>query len=344
MHAKAGSLPAACGLRARPSTITLVNPQGTIMKPRITVFISLVSLATQVFAEGAAEFRAQTRASLFRADDRLSQAMIYAGPVNGLVRFSAGDITYLHPDADIIVGRGNTLAFLRGIYAGFHADARTELHRMAGDISADGTLGYTFGWLDELKTPEDSTVVELSHGRYVAVWRRRDRDWELEAFLRLSSTAPPPPPPADALILDGEPGERVRDHAEAHALTASIADARFADHSLARGYSQAFDAHAAEAAIFLSAGNIYWNRAGVNQAFAGWTPDQSLRWHPLRAAAAASGDLAWTVGHGNFWFGLGTGAESAAPSKYLTLWLRTPQGWRFLLDAGSSRPADPLPR
>ena len=256
-------------------------------------------------------------------------------------------LTLLKPpgefDADIVVGKANTQSFLREAYANYYPNARTELHRVAGDTSADGTLGYTFGWLDELKTPRNSTVVDPSYGRYVAVWRRRDREWELEAFVRISSPAQLPAPPADALILDGEPGERVRDHAEAHALAASIADARFADHSLAKGYSVAFDAYAADAAIFVSTSNIYWNRAGVSLAFSGWTPDQSLRWHPLRAGAAASGDLAWTVGHGNFWFGLGTGAEVASPSKYLTLWLRTADGWRFLLDCGNGRPADPAP-
>jgi ketosteroid isomerase-like protein len=315
------------------------------MTPRITALILWTSLAAQGHAteQAAPETRGDARASLFRADNRLSQSMMYAGPVSGLVKHAAGDITYLHPDADIVVGKGNTQSFLRQAYAHYYPNARTELHRIAGDTSADGTLGYTFGWLDELKTPKNSTVVDLSYGRYVAVWRRRDRDWELEAFLRISSTAQPPAPPADALILDGEPGERVRDHADAHALAASIADARFADHSLAKGYSEAFDAYAADAAIFVSTSNIYWNRAGVNLAFSGWTPDQSLRWHPLRAGAAASGDLAWTVGHGNFWFGLGSGAEGAAPSKYLTLWLRTADGWRFLLDCGNARPADPLP-
>lgn len=311
---------------------------------RASALILLVSLSVTVQAAepGAADLRGDARTSLFRADSKLSQSMMYAGPVNGFVKFAAGDITYLHPDAEIIVGKANTQAFLRYTYSGFRS-ARTELHRIAGDTSADGSLGYTFGWLDEQKTPKNSIVEDLSYGRYVAVWRRRDRDWELEAFLRIASSAQPPAPPADALILDGEPGERLRDHAEAHALAASVADARFADHSLAKGYSEAFDAYAADAAIFVSTSNIYWNRAGVNLAFSGWTPDQSLRWHPLRAGAAASGDLAWTVGHGNFWFGLGTSAEGAAPSKYLTLWLRTPDGWRFLLDAGSGRPPDPAP-
>ena len=125
-------------------------------------------------------------------------------------------------------------------------------------------------------------------------------------------------------------------------LAASVADARFADLSLAQGYSVAFDKFAADAAILVTSGEVFWNRAGVNEAFAGWSPDQSLRWHPLRAGAAGSGDLAWRIGHGTFVFGIG-GTEARSYSKYLTVWLRTAAGWRFLIDGGNSRPADPVP-
>jgi ketosteroid isomerase-like protein len=311
-----------------------------------TTVLASVGIAAGAFAtdaEALHDHRGETRASLFRADTQLSRAMTHAGPVEGFLRNAAADVTYLHPGQEILVSRGNVGNFLRSTYSAYLPGVSTGLHRVAGDVSADGTLGYTFGWLDETRTPRESTAVELSYGRYAAVWRRQGREWQVEVFLRLGGNAPLPPPPADALLLDGEAGVKLRDHPEAHALTASVADARFADLSLARGYSVAFDRYAADAAILLTAGDIFWNRAGVNAAFGGWTPDQSLRWHPLRAGAAASGDLAWTVGHGNFHFNVGTPTESRSPSKYLTVWLRTPDGWRFLFDGGNARPADPVP-
>jgi ketosteroid isomerase-like protein len=283
------------------------------------------------------------RASLFRADTQLSRAMTHAGPVAGFVKSIAGDVVYLHPGQEILVGRSNVAVFLESSYAEYQAGASMGLHRIAGDVSADDTLGYTFGWLDETKTRKGGDVVELSYGRYVAVWRRLGREWQVGAFLRLGGNAPLPPPPSDALIIDGEQGVERHDHPAAHAVDAAVADARFADLSLAQGYSVAFDRYAADAAILVTGGDIFWNRAGVNAAFGGWTPDQSLRWHPLRGGGAASGDLAWTVGHGNFHFNVGTPGESKSPSKYLTVWLRTPAGWRFLIDGGNSRPADPVP-
>lgn len=290
----------------------------------------------------AAHERGDARASLFRAENQLSRAMTWAGPVEGFIKAVAPDVAYLHPGAEIITSRGNTYGFLKTTYAAYQSEIRTELHRVAGDVSSDGTLGYTFGWLDEVRTRKADGVVETVYGRYVALWTRKDREWEVAAFMRLAGSAPLSPPPADALIVDGEAGVKLRDHPDAHALAVNVADARFADLSVAQGYSVAFDRYAADAAIFITSGEIFWNRAGVNEAFSGWSPDQSLRWHPLRAGAAGSGDLAWSIGHGTFIFGIG-GTETRSYSKYLTVWLRTAAGWRFLLDGGNSRPADPVP-
>jgi ketosteroid isomerase-like protein len=301
-------------------------------------------LAATAFAnDGSQGYRErEARVALLRADTQLSRAMTWGGPVEGFIKNAASDVTYLHPGAEVIVGRGNAHDFLTNAYAPWLPEVRTELHRVAGDVSADGMLGYTFGWLDEVRTRRDNGVVETVYGRYVAVWTRKDRDWQVEVLLRLGGAAPLSAPPSNALIIDGEPGVKQRDHAEAHAVTASIADARFADLSLAQGYSVAFDRYAADAAVLVTGGEIFWNRAGVNEAFSGWSPDQSLRWHPLRAGAAGSGDLAWSIGHGTFIFGIG-GPETRSHSKYLTVWLRTADGWRFLIDGGNARPADPAP-
>jgi hypothetical protein len=38
----------------------------------------------------------------------------------------------------------------------------------------------------------------------------------------------------------------------------------------------------------------------ITAAMGGWEPLQTLSWYPLRAEAAASGDLGWSIGHGTF--------------------------------------------
>jgi hypothetical protein len=72
-------------------------------------------------------------------------------------------------------------------------------------------------------------------------------------------------------------------------------------------------------------------------------PTQTLSWYPLRGEAAASGDLGWSIGHGTF-ADESSGSVQRFYSKYLTIWIRTASGWRWLLDAGNPHPAPtPVP-
>ena len=49
-------------------------------------------------------------------------------------------------------------------------------------------------------------------------------------------------------------------------------------------------------------------------------------------------DLGWSIGHGTYSFNDGQ-TEQLSYSKYLTVWVRTAAGWRFLMDGGNGRPA-----
>jgi hypothetical protein len=275
-------------------------------------------------------------ASLLSAQERLTTSMADSGPVDGFVPFAAWDIAYLHPGQEVITGRDATRSFLKTVYPR-GTSVKTVLHVIAGQASKDGSLGYTFGWLEETTAPSMTT-----YGRFIATWKRSDHYWAIQGFQRLSSSAPPSPTPDDALIVDGVPADPGRGIREAHALAVATADANFADLSIAQGYTIAFPAWSSDAAVVVTAGDFYWNRAGVEFAFSGWTPDQTLSWHPLRAEAAGSGDLGWSLGHGTFSTVDGSNVQRSY-SKYLTVWIHTPEGWRWLLDGGNSRPAPVQP-
>jgi hypothetical protein len=61
------------------------------------------------------------------------------------------------------------------------------------------------------------------------------------------------------------------------------------------------------------------------------------RWWPLLTIAAASGDLGVTIGEAEI---MPPGAAAPALSKYLSVWLRQPDGsLKYVVDAGSARPA-----
>jgi ketosteroid isomerase-like protein len=268
-----------------------------------------------------------------RAQRQLAAAMQAAGPIEGFVPFLAPDAAYLHPREEIVTGRDATRALLRRVYAN-RRSPRTTLHAWTAGASADRGFGYTFGWLAETSIAANGST-ETSFGRFVAVWRNREGGWRVHAFLRIESTAPPAEPPSDARILEGAPGVPQPGVPAAHRTAIAIADSFFSDLSIAQGYSIAFPAYAADASVLVTAGDSAWNKEGVEAAMAGWDPSQTLSWYPLRSEAAASGDLGWSIGHGTF--AVENGGSSY--SKYLTLWIRTADGWRWLLDAGNPRPA-----
>src|SRR5690349_17186342 len=160
-HLAAESVPAAATRLPRASdrpSITRKRGTGEFsmsLRKLASIFLGLLWFGIGLAHDGPRERDA--RGSLFRADSQLSRG----------------------------VGRANAQDFLEATYAAYLPGVRTELHRVAGDVAADGSLGYTFGWLDEMRTRRADGVVETAYGRYVAVWARRDRDWQMQVFLRL---------------------------------------------------------------------------------------------------------------------------------------------------------------
>lgn len=274
--------------------------------------------------------------SLLRAHDRFARSFELDGPIDGFVPNLTTDVAYLHPGQEIITGRDATRTFLKTVYAKPRA-VKTLLHRVAGQASADGMLGYTLGWLEETTSSKGVPPVTM-YGRFIAMWKKREGEWHVQGFLRLASAQPLGPVPPDALIVDGTPAVVKPGLTAANQLEIATADSRFADLSIDQGYTVAFTSYDMAESIIVTAGAFYWNSAGVELAWSGWTPAEQLSWYPLRAEAAGSGDFGWTIGHGTYSFNDGQTVQRSY-SKYLTVWIRTADGWRFLMDGGNSRPA-----
>jgi ketosteroid isomerase-like protein len=101
---------------------------------------------------------------------------------------------------------------------------------------------------------------------------------------------------------------------------------------------EGFLALVADDALFAGAGGVAEGREAVRASWARlFAPDgPRLTWAPQRALAAASGDLAFTIGHYRL------AAREPAEGAYVTVWRRPPGGaWRALLDM-ANRPATSL--
>lgn len=279
--------------------------------------LAVVAAASPARAD--APDHAAVRASLYAADSLISASIGVLGP-DGIGRWLARDATYLHPDQPVITGREAARGVLRTAFAA------QRLHRLGGDASADGTLGYTFGWFDD-------------GARYIATWRNTTGLWWVAGFVRIPGRKPPSPPPADAAILAGDHGTPHPSTAEQTAHDATTADAMFSQRSESQGYTAAFTHYGAADAVIVGGSDLYWNAAGVAQALGGWTSAEQLRWRPQISVGAASGDLAFTIGVATMTVRKGTQIDRHH-SKYLTVWARQPDGsWRFLADGGNAAPA-----
>jgi ketosteroid isomerase-like protein len=298
---------------------------------------ALALLLCAAFTTNAhASHRPDATDALLRADDRLSRSLELDGPIEGFVPYLSGDAAYLYPGQEIITGRDATRALLKTVYTA-PKTVRTTLHRIAGQASVDGTLGYTVGWLEETATPKDAPAV-TTYGRYIAMWKNHDHEWKVQGFLRLASTRALAPVPQDALIVDGVNVVTHPGLPAAQRLEITTADSRFADLSIDQGYTVAFTSYDMPESVIVTGGDFFYNHAGVEFAWSGWTPAEQLSWYPLRSEAAASGDLGWSIGHGTYSFNDGQTVQNSY-SKYLTVWVRTANGWRFLMDGGNGRPA-----
>jgi uncharacterized protein (TIGR02246 family) len=113
-----------------------------------------------------------------------------------------------------------------------------------------------------------------------------------------------------------------------------------------RAFAEATAARGAEgwASFFTPDGRMYRQRgyvdgrdsirAAIAPAFADTT--SALRWAPDTAVVAASGDLAYTLGHWESVARTPTGDSVVARGNYVTIWRRQPDGsWKAAVDIGN---------
>ncbi len=63
--------------------------------------------------------------------------------------------------------------------------------------------------------------------------------------------------------------------------------------------------------------------------------DHRLSWQPTESGAFAGGREGWTRGA---WQVVDAAGTTVATGRYVTIWRRTPAGWRVLMDTGVSDP------
>jgi ketosteroid isomerase-like protein len=199
--------------------------------------------------------------------------------------------------------------------------------RIAVRAEVHGDLGYVVGLLERELTETSGTDRFV---KYLNVWRREGGVWRVEAQFVTRPVDTPTIAPALELFTDKACVAPIpRDQAKAAVMAADVA---FDQQSAADGVAAAFGAWATDDAILV--GKLAVGREAIVAEFAG-SPDDTLRWKPLKGGASSDGALGWTVGEGTY-----TSGTQQFFSKYITIWRREADGsWKFVADGGNPRPA-----
>lgn len=267
----------------------------------------------------------EVRAELLAVDRTYAEAANSVNLIDALVAPLAPQAVFLAPGPVFLRGPAAVRPFLQATPS--NALSKWAWTPIRVDVSSNGKEGYTMGYT-ELTQPSGVVLP----GRYLSYWvKQSDGTWRIEAYKRIPRAAGPvslTPPPGFETPDDKHRRYFPNTDAESEAAAAAAADQTFSDLAQVIGNSEAFARYAAPTAA--QSGNqasVGWEfgRAAIAAAHAG-EPLGAFSWTPVSAHAAASGDLAFTVG----WV---FNASGQTLGKYFSVWQKQNTGeWLYVVD------------
>jgi len=115
-------------------------------------------------------------------------------------------------------------------------------------------------------------------------------------------------------------------------------DKEFSRMSVEEGLNAAFIAYAADSVVKVREGNFpITGKDTMTQIYLS-NPDTGviLKWYPVKAEVAASGDLGYTFGNWEMYL---KAKDTTMYGNYITIWRLQPDGtWKYILDTGNNTP------
>lgn len=299
---------------------------------RCAALLSLFASAACWNAQATGLLPVQTPQSLveelIEADRRFGQAAAGTTAIPGLMAMFAPDVIVQGPTG-MVRGADEVTTTLSA--NPLNATSRLAWAPIRGGVSADGTHGFTFGYMT--LTQADGKVVPL---KYLAYWIRRDGQWRVAAYKRrvrpageVNSAMLAPSLPA-RLMLSAD-GSRLMEHQRS--LVA--AEKAFSDEAQQIGLGPAFTKHGWPDAMNMGgpsdAGFVIGNDAiGRNIGGASPDPTSPVFWSAEEAIVSPSGDLGVTFGH--ITPHAKPGAPAQPPAPFFTIWRRIDGVWKYIAE------------
>ena len=208
--------------------------------------------------------------------------------------------------------------------------AKAEWTPIRGGISADGTQGFTFGFMT-LKKP-DGTTVPL---KYMSYWMKTSAGWRVAVYKR---SRRPEGDVSTALMPASLPAALVAPKPSAVAAAAAevvAAEKAFSDESQTIGLGPAFAKYGAADAVNMG-GRPEYTVGNENIAAAVGGPSPSapspLHWAAdEKVIAASSGDLGISIGLIRRNAPIADGSMPP-PSAFFTIWRKTNGVWKYIAE------------
>jgi ketosteroid isomerase-like protein len=297
------------------------------------MLISVVALLSSLnaAAHAAPVDSVAVKAALMEADRALADKTGKDGP-RAFLSALDGSAALLIPGQPILAARNAGKAFT----ARYGSPSTFWWRPIHAVVSVDGNFGCTTGF-SRFMNAADTARVERK-GTYITCWQRgAGGKWKIVGHQRTDS---PPRAPllADSTTMSFAPHSATVSIGKNQLRAAQDADAAFAKlGSEPDGPGPAFVHYAATDAVMLGGARFPHGLREIAAAFDGFPADEIIKWDPMRSFGAASGGLAYTVGHSTN----GPRGEKAEPvqyNKYMTVWRQNPDGrWVYIFDLGSSR-------
>lgn len=189
-------------------------------------------------------------------------------------------------------------------------------------LSADGSHGFTAGYLDE--TGADGETVPF---KFLAYWVKGAQGWQIAAFRKLPAKPGARTAPAPCLRSQ----EAVPGDPQAHAASLAAAEKGFSDEAQVIGLGPAFAQHGSPASLNLGQGaGLTLGADAIGAEIASGNPPP-LAWGSDDVWVAPSGDLGLSWG-----FIRVVGDEESAQRRFpfFTVWHRAGPGapWRYIAE------------
>ena len=253
------------------------------------LFLALVLVASPAAAKPA-DPKAVVE-ELIAADRAFSdQAEQATDPVAGIAPMFDEEVTMPSPNGHAI-GREAVIALFRENPS--YKEGKVSWVPVRGGISADGTQGFTYGFLS--LTGGDPARRER---KYLAYWVHQPEGWRVVAYRQQVREAGEVSKAMIAPSLPAFNADPVTDPQviEAHNLSVAAAEKAFSDHAQKVGLKKAFRDYGREDAMNMYGGAGF--AIGLDAVTAGFKEGEptTIHWRTERSFAASSGDLAVSIG------------------------------------------------